>query len=63
MDEYIITIIDSDDETANIKSYSETIEELIDNIVCMEYIKSITNVMRVKDQRTWNVIDDSSLAM
>ena len=63
MDEYIITIIDSDDETANIKSYAETIEELIDNMVCMEYIKSITNVTRVKDQRTWDVIDDSSLAM
>ena len=63
MDEYIITIIDSDDETANIKSYAETIEELIDNIVCMEYIKSITNVTSVKDQRTWNVLDDSSLAI
>ena len=63
MDEYIITIIDSDDETANIKSYAETIEELVDNIVCMETIKSIVSVMRVKDKQTWNTIDSESLAM
>ena len=63
MDEYIITIIDSDDETANIKSYAETIEELVDNIVCMEAIKSIVSVMRVKDKQTWNTIDSESLAI
>ena len=61
MDEYIITIIDSDDETANIKSYAETIEELVDNIVCMEAVKSIVSVMRVKDKQTWNLIDSESL--
>ncbi len=48
MDEYIITIIDSDDETANIKSYAETIEELIDNLVCMEHIKSITKELTIE---------------
>jgi hypothetical protein len=63
MDEYIITIIDSDDETANIKSYAETIEELVDNIVCMEAIKAIVSVMRVKDKQTWNTIDSESLAI
>jgi len=63
MDEYIITIIDSDDETANIKSYAETIEELVDNIVCMEAVKSIVSVMRVKDKQTWNTIDSESLAI
>ena len=63
MDEYIITIIDSDDETANIKSYAETIEELVDNIVCMETIKSIVSVMRVKDKQTWNLIDSESLTL
>ena len=63
MDEYIITIIDSDDETANIKSYAETIEELVDNIVCMETIKSIVSVMRVKDKQTWNTIDSESLTL
>ena len=63
MDEYIITIVDSDDETANIKSYAETIEELVDNIVCMETIKSIVSVMRVKDKQTWNLIDSESLTL
>ena len=63
MDEYIITIIDSDDETANIKSYAETIEELVDNIVCMEAIKAIVSVMRVKDKQTWNTIDSESLTL
>ena len=63
MDEYIITIIDSDDETANIKSYAETIEELVDNMVCMEAVKAIVSVMRVKDKQTWHTIDSESLAM
>ena len=63
MDEYIITIIDSDDETANIKSYAETIEELVDNIVCMEAIKAIVSVTRVKDKQTWNTIDSESFAI
>ena len=63
MDEYIITIIDSDNETANIKSYAETIEELVDNMVCMEAVKSIVSVMRVKDKQTWHTIDSESLAI
>ena len=61
MDEYIITIIDSDDETANIKSYAETIEELVDNIVCIQAIKSIVSVKRVKDNKTWKTIDSKAL--
>ena len=63
MDEYIITIIDSDNETASIKSYAETVEELIDNMVCMEHIKSIASVIRVKDNKTWNIKDDVSLSL
>ena len=27
----------------------------------MEHIKSITHVLRVKDQATWNITDDTSL--
>ena len=61
MEEYVITITDSDNETSNIKSYAETIEELVDNIVCMEAVKSIVSVMRVKDKQTWNLIDSESL--
>ena len=57
MDEYIITIIDS------IKSYAETVEELIDNMVCMEHIKSIASVIRIKDNKTWNIKDDVSLSL
>ena len=61
MDEYILTVVDDDEEISTIKSFAETIEELIDNIVCMEHIKSITHVLRVKDQATWNITDDTSL--
>ena len=63
MEEYVITITDSDNETSNIKSYAETIEELVDNIVCMEAVKSIVSVMRVKDKQTWNLIDSESLTL
>ena len=61
MDEYIITIIDSDDETSNIKNFAETIEELVDNIVCIQAIKSIVSVKRVKDNKTWKTIDSKAL--
>ena len=61
MEEYVITIIDSDNETSNIKSFAETIEELVDNIVCMEYVKSIVSVKRVKDNQTWKTIDSESI--
>ena len=61
MDEYILTVVDDDEEISTIKSFAETIEELIDNIVCMEHIKSITHVLRVKDQVTWSIADDISL--
>ena len=61
MDEYILTVVDDEEEVSTLKSFAETIEELIDNIVCMEHIKSITHVLRVKDQATWNITDDTSL--
>jgi len=61
VEEYVITITDSDNETSNIKSFAETIEELVDNIVCMEYVKSIVSVKRVKDNQTWKTIDSESL--
>ena len=61
MDEYILSVVDDEEEGSTLKSFAETIEELIDNIVCMEHIKSITHVLRVKDQATWNITDDTSL--
>ena len=63
MDEYIITVLDSEQEVLNIKSFAETIEELIDNIVCMEYIESVISVTRTKDNKTWNIKDDVSLSL
>ena len=61
MEEYVITITDSDNETSNIKSFAETIEELVDNIVCLEYVKSIVCVKRTRDSKTWKTIDSESL--
>ena len=55
MEEYVITITDSDNETSNIKSFAETIEELVDNIVCLEYVKTIISVKRIRDNKTWNI--------
>ena len=63
MDEYIITVLDSEQEVLNIKSFAETIEELIDNIVCMEYIESVISVTRTEDNKTWNIKDDVSLSL
>ena len=38
MDEYILTVVDDEEEVSTLKSFAETIEELVDNIVCMEHI-------------------------
>ena len=61
MDEYILTVVDDEEEVSTLKSFAETIEELIDNIVCMEYVKSIVSVKRVKDNQTWKTIDSESI--
>ena len=63
MDEYILTVVADDNETSNIKSFAETIEELVDNIVCLEYVKTIISVKRIRDNKTWNTIDSESLNM
>tara|TARA_R100001369_G_scaffold43811_1_gene69913 strand:+ start:924 stop:1202 length:279 start_codon:yes stop_codon:yes gene_type:complete len=49
MEEYIVKVIDEDGESLSLKNYGQTLNEVIDNIVCMNQIDSIQKITRVKD--------------
>ena len=42
-------VIDEDGESLSLKNYGQTLNEVIDNIVCMNQIDSIQKITRVKD--------------
>jgi len=49
MEEYIVKVIDEDGESLSLKNYGQTLNEVVDNIVCMNQIDSIQKITRVKD--------------
>ena len=42
-------VIDEDGESLSLKNYGQTLNEVVDNIVCMNQIDSIQKITRVKD--------------
>tara|TARA_R110002051_G_scaffold319271_1_gene403101 strand:- start:1 stop:285 length:285 start_codon:yes stop_codon:yes gene_type:complete len=52
--EYIITVTDEDNESYNLKTFANTIQEAIDNMVCMPSIKTIINIKSKDDSKSWN---------
>ena len=52
--EYIVTVIDEDNESYNIKTFANTIKQAIDNIVCMPSIKQILALKSTQDDKKWN---------
>ena len=49
MEEYIVKVIDEDGEPLSLKNSGQTLNEVVDNIVCMNQIDSIQKITRVKD--------------
>jgi|TARA_R110002167_G_scaffold346442_1_gene557008 hypothetical protein len=49
MEEYIVKVTDEDGESLSLKNYGQTLNEVVDNIVCMNQIDSIQKITRVKD--------------
>jgi len=44
-----VKVIDEDGESLSLKNYGQTLNEVVDNIVCMNQIDSIQKITRVKD--------------
>ena len=42
-------VTDEDGESLSLKNYGQTLNEVVDNIVCMNQIDSIQKITRVKD--------------
>ena len=51
--EYIIGVVDRDNESYNIKTFAATLKEAIDNIICMPSIVYILNVTSKEDNISW----------
>ncbi len=51
--EYIVKVIDEDNETYNIKTFAHTMKEAIDNIVVMPLITHIVHIHSDQDDKKW----------
>ena len=67
MESYLVEVIDEDHESSVVINFADSIQELIDNIVCMEQFVFITKIKRVSDNKeiklTKDVIDLEDLRM
>jgi|TARA_R100000482_G_C4975131_1_gene80823 hypothetical protein len=67
MESYLVEVIDEDHESSVVMNFADSIQELIDNIVCMEQFVFITKIKRVSDNKeiklTKDVIDLEDLRM
>ena len=67
MESYLVEVIDEDNESSVVMNFADSIQELIDNIVCMEQFVFITKIKRVSDNKeiklTKDVIDLEDLRM
>lgn len=57
MEEYIAKVIFSEGEIVTIKNYAKNIFETIDNLVMMEEIIHVVDIVRVSDNKIYNVGD------
>ena len=51
--EYLVKVIDEDNETYNIKTFAYTMKEAIDNIVVMPLITHIVHIHSDQDDKKW----------
>ena len=67
MESYLVEVVDEDNESSVVMNFADSIQELIDNIVCMEQFVVITKIKRVSDNKeiklTKDVIDLEDLRM
>ena len=51
--EYIVSVVDRDNESYNIKTFATNLHEAIDNIICMPSIVSILNIDIKEHNKSW----------
>ena len=52
MDEFILDVI-IDNQQTKMKTYQDTIEQVVDAVVTMEVVTDVFKATRVKDNRYW----------
>ncbi len=56
MDEFILDVM-IDNQQTKMKTYQDTIEEVVDAVVTMEVVTNIFKATRVKDKKFWTFPD------
>ena len=56
MDEFILDVM-VDNQQTKMKTYQDTIEEVVDAVVTMEVVTNIFKATRVKDKKFWTFPD------
>lgn len=67
MESYLVEVIDEDNESSVVMNFADSIQELVDNIVCMEQFVFITKIKRISDNKeiklSKDVVDLEDLRM
>ena len=58
MESYLVEVIDEDSESCVLLNFADTIQELVDNIVCMEQFVFIKRIKRVSDNKEIKLLKD-----
>jgi len=51
MESYLVEVIDEDNESSVVMNFADSIQELIDNIVCMEQFVFVTKIKRISNNK------------
>ncbi len=62
MDEFIVKTTLEDGEEINLKTFGQTVEEVIDNLVQMDTVKRVGEVVRKRDGAVWHLNDQDALS-
>jgi|TARA_R100001594_G_scaffold32978_1_gene61266 hypothetical protein len=52
-DEYILDVVDQDNDSYSLKTFAANVAEAIDNMVCMDNIITISSIKRLRDNKEW----------
>ena len=62
MDEFIVKSTLKEGEKINLLSFGQTIEEVVDNLVQIDAVKSVEEVIRKRDGAVWHLNDQDAIS-
>ena len=62
MDEFIVKSTLKEGEKINLLSFGQTIEEVVDNLVQIDAVKSVEEVIRKRDGASWHLNDKDAIS-